>query len=163
MIEFLNDIYGWAERASTFSLDPDTKVGCVIFVWHLHEVGNKYTFLGSGSNNPVFDIITNKYKEIPWTKPEKFEYVIHAEINAVLSMHSNFEDEQQSAREFISWKKCAYVTLSPCKACLRVLYQEGIRTIYFKEKHKSLGDVLSMFDIQVDISEIGEHYVLTLI
>lgn len=75
---------------------------------------------------------------LPTTKPDKYPYIIHAEVNLI----------SNCAKHGISTDECFIVqTLSPCIHCMRVLWQCGVRTIYFKEKYRDFLLSLKMDDI----------------
>lgn len=94
------------------SIDPSTKCGCVI-------VSSDNRILSTGYNGPIKN---SDDKKIPLTRPEKYKFIIHSEINALLSYNGSYNDIQGA--------KC-YVTIRPCHDCLRSLIQKGIKTIYY--------------------------------
>ncbi len=110
--------------ASTKSKDPSTKVGCVI-------VSQDHTVLSMGFNGfprgvaewsdwDALDIPGKPKISDRWTKrPEKYQWVEHAERNAVYN----------AAREGIALKGAkAYLNWAPepCGECARALIQAGI-------------------------------------
>jgi dCMP deaminase len=57
--------------------------------------------------------------KIPQTRPEKYLYVVHAELNAILHAERNLSD-------------CTlYVTSFPCSECMKAVIQTGIKTVVF--------------------------------
>lgn len=92
------------------SIDPSTKCGCVI-------VSDDYTVLTIGYNSPPRDCLD---EEIPITRPEKYDYFVHAEENAILN----------AARKGIALEGAtAYITGTPCSRCFRGLLNAGIKKI----------------------------------
>jgi dCMP deaminase len=98
-----------ADVVSTRSTDPNTKHGCVL-------VDKDRRIIATGYNGPPQGV--NTY---PTTRPEKYDYFIHAEENAVL-----FCREQPHA---------AYITGPPCSTCARMLIQAGVKEIYYGPRH----------------------------
>lgn len=92
------------------SFDPNTKCGCIL-------VSKDNRILSTGYNGPIKGINDDK---IPLDR-DKLYYMIHSEINALLS-YTGSHDEIQDA-------KC-YVTIQPCHECTRALLQKGIKYIY---------------------------------
>ena len=87
-------------------------------------------------------------KDLPTTRPEKYQYMMHAEENISLNC----------ARNGIRMDGCCVVcTLSPCSSCMRRLFNAGITTIYFKEKYKDFDKQITMKDLHIELTEIGEY------
>lgn len=104
-----------AEVVSKRSKDPHTKVGAVI-VKDNHILGIGYNAEPRGFSY-----------EFDWNSSEKYDYVIHAELNAIAN--STFFGNSIVGSTI-------YITLSPCHECMKLLIQYGIETIYYKEKYK---------------------------
>jgi len=96
-----------AISASTRSHDAQTKVGCYI-------VDSSNAQLGQGYNGFPRDVDDSV---LPNIRPEKYPWMIHAEVNAVL----NCSTKPIGAT--------AYVTGPPCHNCLLLMWQAGIREI----------------------------------
>ena len=90
--------------------------------------------------------------KLPTTRPEKYDYIIHAEANLLCN----------AVRNGVRTDGCVvYTTLSPCKHCLRLLWQAGIREFYFKEKYTDFDVCTGMMDMQVELVELdGFFYML---
>jgi dCMP deaminase len=80
---------------------------------------------------------------LPTSRPEKYNYLIHAEENLLCNAVRNGVKTDGS---FV------YVSISPCTHCLRLLWQAGINEFYFKEKYKDFDQCTSMLDLKVDLS-----------
>jgi len=107
------DIYflEMAKLASKRSPDSQTKCGCVI-------VDDKNRLLSQGYNGfprGVDDEI------LPNERPEKYPWMIHAEVNAVL----NCSIPPRGAK--------AYITTIPCFNCLLLMWQAGITEVIYAE------------------------------
>jgi dCMP deaminase len=97
---------------STRSKDPSTKVGCVI----------------SDSSNRIISVGYNGFpsgmKETAelWSKPAKYDYVVHAEVNAILNIRSDIKDDL-----------VLYVPFYPCSRYALIIAAYGkIKTVKFK-------------------------------
>lgn len=104
-----------AEIVAKRSKDPHTKVGAVIV--------KDNRILGIGYNAEP----KNFSYEFDWNSAEKYDYVIHAELNAI-SNATYYGNSIEGSTIFL--------TLSPCHECMKLLIQYGIRTIYYKDKYK---------------------------
>lgn len=97
-----------AKKVSTRSIDESTKHGCIL-------VKDK-RILSTGFNGPISNIDDSK---VPQTRPEKYYYFIHSEINALL-----FCNEDLSGAT-------AYITGFPCSSCFIALAQKNIKRIVY--------------------------------
>lgn len=89
------------------SKDSSTQVGCVLVDPNKDPVAFGYNGFGPGSEE------TDEL----WTRPVKYDHVIHAETNAV----------GRAARRGCSTEGCtAYLTAFPCLPCAKVLIAAGI-------------------------------------
>lgn len=106
-----------AETSALRSKDPSTQVGACV-------VDNDNRILGIGYNGFPRGCSDD---EFPWTKPEKYFYVCHAEMNALLN--SNDLNLVRGSKIF--------TTLFPCNNCAKIIIQLGIKeVIYLDDKHK---------------------------
>ena len=97
------------------SKDPRTKVGAVLV--------KNGRVIGIGYNGEPKDF---KYK-FNWNSKEKYDYVIHAELNAIANACSIGANVSGAD---------IYLTLSPCKECIKLLIQNEIQNVYFLDKYK---------------------------
>merc|ERR550534_3317421 len=103
------------------SKDPATQVGACIVSPDNRIVGIGYNGMPRGCSDDL----------LPWGKQSdnqlnnKYIYVCHAEMNAILNKNSE------------NITGCSiYVALFPCNECAKMIIQSGIRTvIYFSDKH----------------------------
>lgn len=98
-------------QASLFSKDPNTKVGAILLA---HD---SFQILSTGFNG-----ICRKLKETEerWTRPMKYKWVAHAELNAIAN----------AARSGVKIENSiCVVTMFPCVECCKALIQSGIDTI----------------------------------
>lgn len=100
-----------AQEVSKWSLDPSTKVGCVL-------VRNKRVI--STGYNGFPKNISDSFDRL-MDRDQKYEITVHAEVNAVTT----------AALHGVSTDECtAYVTFSPCSRCASVLINAGITSVY---------------------------------
>jgi dCMP deaminase len=127
-----------AEQMARLSPDEETKVGAILIK------NDGETMLTQGYNGFVRGADDDV---LPKTRPSKYEYLIHAEINLL----------SNAAYNGISTKDATIVcTLTPCKSCMRALYNAGIRKVIAKKLYSDYEHILSMKDLKVDC-KIDEH------
>lgn len=83
---------------------------------------------------------------------DKHEYMRHAEENLI----------SNAARHGVCVADCLVIcTLSPCKRCLRFLWNSGIDTIYFplENQYKDLEDSCNMGDLNVERNVLANKFV----
>lgn len=123
-----------AEVVSKKSKDPSTKVGCVIVSPDHDILSTGYNGFASG----VFEVGTALQGEMKadgdasgihvvdfaarWERPEKYDWVIHAEHNAIL----------RAARRGVKMEGATlYIQYDcpPCAGCCDAIIQAGIKTV----------------------------------
>ena len=114
--------------ASSRSKDPNSQVGACI-------VGSNNRILSLGYNGAPNNWDDDNF---PWDrnhedpKLNKYPYVIHAEMNALLNYKGDNKDLEGST---------VYVTLFPCHECAKCLAQAGIkRVVYLSDKYLGTDD-----------------------
>jgi dCMP deaminase len=96
------------------SIDPSTKHGCI-------AIDKDCTILSIGYNGPPRDCEDNL---IPKERPEKYDYFLHSEENAIIN----------AARTGISLKDSIfYITGHPCHRCYAQMKSVGVSTIFYGE------------------------------
>jgi len=119
---FLNQLPNIASK----SKDPSTKVGAII-------AGPDHGTKATGFNGFARGI-EEGYEIVPerWERPEKYEWVVHAERNAIY----------YAAKHGISLKDCTiYVDWAPCGECSRAIIQVGIKRIVIDADSPSSNNV----------------------
>ena len=105
-----------AQLISGWSKDNSTKVGCVI-------VSPEKAILSMGYNGfPRGVDDTPTYRQL---RPTKYEFVVHAEENALLNAGRNGTRLNGSI---------LYVTMPPCTRCAGSIIQSGIKEVIFLEQ-----------------------------
>lgn len=129
---------GLAVAASLRSHDTQTKVGGILVK---NDTG---MIVATGHNGFVRGA---KDKDLPTTRPDKYEYMVHAEENLLA----------HSAKSGISVDKCTLIiTLSPCQKCLRLMWQAGITTVICKDLYRDHN--IDMKDIDIEQTTSPEGY-----
>ena len=106
--------------ASLRSKDPNTKVGAVF-------VSEDNKILSTGYNGAPRNYDDNKVNwnnrepQIPFTL-QKYPYICHAELNAVVNYGGAIKDFKNST---------LYVTMFPCNECAKLLAQLNIKRVYY--------------------------------
>jgi len=100
-----------AHEVSTWSIDPSTKVGCVL-------VKNKRVI--STGYNGFPKNISDSFDRL-MDREQKYEMTVHAEINAITTAALHGVSTEGAT---------AYVTLYPCSRCASVLINAGIHQVY---------------------------------
>ncbi len=96
--------------ASLKSKDSSTQVGAVI-------TDNKSRKVVSSGYNGFPRYLDDS--KIPQARPEKYFYVVHAELNAILHAERHLED-------------CTlYATSFPCSECMKAVIQTGIKNVIY--------------------------------
>lgn len=118
-----------AINASSRSKDPHTKVGaCIVKDNRVLSLG----YNGAPRKFPDNVIPNNKDKSLPLMY-QKYPYIVHAELNAILNYRGNISDFDGAT---------IYVTVSPCYECVKALAQVGIKeVVYTKEYNKEVWDI----------------------
>lgn len=126
-----------AQLISTWSKDQSTKVGCVI-------VSPEKAILSMGYNGFPRGVDDNvPTRQI---RPTKYEFVVHAEENALLNAGRNGTRLNGGI---------LYVTMPPCARCAGSIIQSGIKEIIYLEPEEkknipgwrdSLNISFTMFD-----------------
>ena len=103
------DFLDLAVEISKFSPDPITKVGCVL-------VDKNYNVTSTGFNT-VLDDISIDLTQL--NRHQKRNYIIHAEMVALLNASSHIEK--------------AYCTIAPCIECVKLLSFAGVKKIIYRK------------------------------
>jgi dCMP deaminase len=125
-----------AEIAGSMSKDPSTKVGAVLT--RAHRV------ISTGYNGFPSGFPDTKHN---WERPQKYGFVVHAEMNAILL----------AARNGVFTDGCTlYASFFPCDNCCKHIVQAGIVEVVYnplrslRSEHHGVGsDILKMSGVLV--------------
>jgi len=105
----------FCEVLKSRSLDPHTQVGCVI-------VNDRNRVIATGYNSWPPGC---KDEEIPFERPEKYTWITHSEINAIISCGKDLKD-------------CTiYVPFLPCPDCFKAIISAGIKHVKYYGTYES--------------------------
>ena len=76
------------------------------------------------------------------TKPE----VLHAEANALAKVARSSESSEGSTM---------FITHSPCFACAKLIYQSGIRKVYFGQHYRETDGVDFLQKCNIDVEQVN--------
>jgi len=108
VLRFMKEV----DTAASFSKDPSTKVGAVALSPSLSIRSKGWNGFSKGVNDNIPE---------RWERPEKYNWVIHAERNMI----------SQAAEEGTALKDSIVLVgpLFPCKHCADDLIQSGVKTV----------------------------------
>jgi dCMP deaminase len=116
-INWVDYFMGLAFLIKERSPDAQTKHGCVI-------TDRKNRILGCGYNGFPRNMDDNS---LPNTRPGKYQFIIHSEINAVSNCNVNLHTIDGGA--------ICYTTGQICSECAKHLIQNNVKTWYIANRH----------------------------
>lgn len=120
-----------------------SKVGCIIVSDDDQIIAQGYNGMPKGFPNQceahVWNEVDKKYDLV--TRPE----VLHAESNAIAKC-AKFEASSNGAT--------AYVTLSPCLQCAKLLIQAGIKRVVFAEEYRDTSPIEFLAKSEVIVQKL---------
>ena len=131
--KFIRAFMDVAERFSELSSATRLKVGAIV-VKDERIISIGYNGMPSGWDNTCEDADMK-------TKPE----VIHAESNAISKLAKSSES---------GYNSIMFVTHSPCMECAKMIYQSGIRQLYYREKYRSSDGLDFLYKSGVVVTQI---------
>ena len=122
-------------QAQLFSKDESTKVAALV-------LDNNQNIRSTGFNGLPrgFEETTER-----WSKPTKYDYVVHAEANAICS----------AARNGATLAGCTlFSTLFPCNECAKLIIQAGIKRIVYSEEYRKTDSFKLFEEAGIEIKKI---------
>lgn len=139
----LNSLFDMCDIEARLSPDSETKVGCI---WLPYENSWCLPYF-SAHNSHVNGAGSNL--SLPTTRvSNKYEFMIHAEQNLLARMAGSRKEMTDGV---------VIVTLSPCITCCRLLYQAGVRIIYFRDEYREFQSQLNAPDLCLNLTKIGKY------
>lgn len=127
-----------AEIYANLSSARRLKVGCVI-VKNDTIIGIGYNGMPSGWDNNCETYVSSVEELV--TKPE----VIHAESNALSKIARSTNSSEQSDM---------FITHAPCLQCAKLIFQSGIRKVFYHEEYRDDGGVEFLKKCGVEIEKV---------
>lgn len=128
--------------SSKRSKDPNTQVGSCIVDNNNHIIGIGYNGFPNGCSDDI----------LPWSRDNtnnlenKYPYVVHAEVNAILN------------KNIMDLSNCRmYITLFPCNECTKIIIQSGIKEIIYLQDKEDIASkkMLDLTGIKYTKYELG--------
>lgn len=114
----------FAEESATRSKDTNTQVGaCIVKDNRVLSLG----YNGAPHAFPDDEVPTCRDTTMPLEK-QKYPYMVHAELNAILNYHGSLRDFNDAT---------IYVTHSPCFECAKALAQVGIKEVVYRKEYET--------------------------
>ena len=133
-----------AEVYSQLSSARRLQVGCVV-VKDNTIIGIGYNGMPSGWNNNCEDEITieedEKFIKGLKTKPE----VLHAETNALAKIARSTNSSDGAS---------IFITHAPCLDCAKLVYQSGIKSVYYRNSYKNTDGIDFLNKCNVEVTMI---------
>ncbi len=126
-----------AERYAQLSSAVRLKVGCVV-VKNDTIIGIGYNGMPSGWTNVCEDLV-EPGKLV--TKPE----VLHAEPNALAKIAKSTNSSEGSD---------LFVTHAPCLDCAKLIYQSGIKSVYYKNVYRDTKGIDFLVKCSVEVIKV---------
>ena len=142
--KFANAHMKAAEVYSQLSSARRLHVGCVV-VKDNTIIGIGYNGMPSGWNNNCEDEITieedEKFIKGLKTKPE----VLHAETNALAKIARSTNSSDGASM---------FITHAPCLDCAKLVYQSGIKSVYYRNSYKNTDGIDFLNKCNVEVTMI---------
>ena len=142
--KFANAHMKAAEVYSQLSSARRLQVGCVV-VKDNTIIGIGYNGMPSGWNNNCEDEITieedEKFIKGLKTKPE----VLHAETNALAKIARSTNSSDGAS---------IFITHAPCLDCAKLVYQSGIKSVYYRNSYKNTDGIDFLNKCNVEVTMI---------
>lgn len=134
-----------AEKVSTLSSAKKLNVGAII-VKDNRIISLGYNGTPSGWDNTCEDEVVDHetLKPIYKTKPE----VLHAESNCISKLARSSESGEESIM---------FSTHSPCLECAKLIYQSGIKEVYYRETYRSVEGINFLKKCGIKIERIEKN------
>ena len=142
--KFANAHMKTAEVYSQLSSARRLQVGCVV-VKDNTIIGIGYNGMPSGWDNNCEDEITieedEKFIKGLKTKPE----VLHAETNALAKIARSTNSSDGAS---------IFITHAPCLDCAKLVYQSGIKSVYYRNSYKNTDGIDFLNKCNVEVTMI---------
>jgi len=123
---------GIARAVALRSHDEETQVGCVIVDPNHRIISTGYNGFPPGCPDD----------ELPKTRPHKYPFMVHAEMNAIASCRQDLRGTT------------LYTLWSPCRECAKAIATAGVQRVVFSKKYEKddfqfVSQLLNLCGIQI--------------
>jgi dCMP deaminase len=126
--KFINAYMDVAERFAELSSARRLHVGAIV-VKDDRIISIGYNGMPAGWDNDCEDVIQHSDDTVTLkSKPE----VLHAETNAIAKLAKSTESGDRAV---------LFVTHSPCLDCAKLIFQSGIRSVFYRNSYRSTDGV----------------------
>jgi dCMP deaminase len=150
-----------AEVYAELSTAKRLQVGCVI-VKENTIIGIGYNGMPSGWDNDCEEIeyvlkdecqqsdrfmLNNGYTENAhgWSKLHSKKEVLHAETNAIAKVSRSTNTSDGAS---------LFVTHAPCLECAKIIYQAGIKEVYYKNDYRSVDGINFLKKCEIEVVQV---------
>ena len=139
--KFIDLYMAWAERAAQLSHARRLQVGAVI-VKDDSVISYGYNGMPAGWDNDCEDVIQYSDDTVSLkTKPE----VLHAESNAIAKLAKSNNSGLDAD---------IFITHAPCLDCAKLVYQSGIKRVYFGTAYRDDAGVKFLEKSGIEVKQI---------
>lgn len=147
-ISKIENFMNMADIVSQRSHDEETQVGAILIK------NDSSAIVATGYNGFIRGAQDD---ELPSKRPDKYEYILHAEQNLIFNC----------AKHGIGTQNTTLIcTHTPCRLCMRMLFSCGITQVIAKSLYRDWQDILHMDDLAVDYmfcKDTGYYYLTYLL
>ena len=137
-----------AVNMATLSHAVRKKVGCILVTPENLQIGAYNGTPNGWSNCCEYEETIDDLHFKPTTYLVTHNYVIHAELNAIL----------HAARKGVSVKDSTiYVSLAPCSACSAMIAQAGIKRVVFKEDYRDMSGIALLKEHGIVVEQLIDN------
>jgi dCMP deaminase len=141
--KFIHAYMDVAERFAQLSSARRLHVGAIV-VKDDRIISIGYNGMPSGWNNDCEDTIQHSDDTVTLkSKPE----VLHAETNAIAKLAKSTESGDGAV---------LFVTHSPCLDCAKLIFQSGIRSIFYRDNYRSTDGVEFLEKSGIEVKQLKE-------
>ena len=152
-----------AEVYAELSTAKRLQVGCVI-VKENTIIGIGYNGMPSGWDNNCEEmeyivkedcqytdkyLVYNGFTETAhgWSKLHSKKEVLHAETNAIAKVSRSTNTSDGAS---------IFVTHAPCLECAKIIYQAGIKEVYYKNDYRSVDGINFLKNCKIDVLKVNK-------
>jgi len=147
--KFINLYMDWAKRVAQLSYAKRLNVGAVI-VKDDTVISYGYNGMPAGWDNNCEEEVVENYAGYEGaihhiklkTKPE----VLHAESNAIAKLARSNNSGQDAD---------IFITHSPCIECAKLIFQSGIRRVFYGENYRDTGGTEFLLKSGIEVKKIN--------